>query len=132
MGMAAMSNEAQIQATIKPILSRLNSVSKDIEASAVMSRDGFNLASKIGGDVDPDRLGAMCASLLSLSSKTAKELDRGNLKQVLIEGDQGSILVVHIGTKAVLAVVSRASSNLGMVFVEARKIAKEIEATNLV
>ena len=132
MNVQATPDPAQIQAVIKPILSKLNSISKDIEASAVMSRDGFNLASKIGGDVDPDRLGAMCASLLSLSSKTARELERGNLKQVLIEGDQGSILVVHIGTRAVLAVVAKASSNLGMVFVEARKIAKEIEQTNLV
>lgn len=121
-----------IATALKPILSRLNSISKDIEASAVMTRDGLTLASKIRDDVNQDRLGAMCASLLSLSDKTAKELSRGNLKQVLIEGDQGCILIVHIGKKAVLAVVSKASSNLGMVFLEARKVAKEIEATNLV
>lgn len=121
-----------IASTLKPILARLNSISKEIEASAVMTRDGLTLASKIRDDVNQDRLGAMCASLLSLSDKTAKELSRGNLKQVLIEGDQGCVLIVHIGKRAVLAVVSKATSNLGMVFLEARKIAKEIEATNLV
>lgn len=121
-----------IATTLKPILGRLNSISKDIEASAVMTRDGLTLASKIRDDVNQDRLGAMCASLLSLGDKTAKELSRGNLKQVLIEGDQGCILIVHIGKHAVLAVVSKPSSNLGMVFVEARKVAKEIELTSLV
>jgi len=130
---ATVMNTAQyIETTLKPILSKLNSVSQEIEASAVMTRDGHTLASKIRKDVNPDRLGAMCASLLSLSDKTAKELSRGNLKQVLIEGDQGCVLVVHIGKHAVLAVVSKPSSNLGMVFVEARKIAKEIEGTKLV
>lgn len=127
-----MNNKAIIEAALKPILGKLNSVSNEIEASAVMSRDGLSLASKIRRDVDPDRLGAMCASLLSLGNKTAKELNRGNLKQVLIEGDQGCVLIVHIGKSAVLAVVSKPSSNLGMVFVEARKVAAEIEATNLV
>lgn len=133
--MVAMGKETQEQAiasALKPILGRLNSISKEIEASAVMTRDGLTLASKIRDDVNQDRLGAMCASLLSLSDKTAKELSRGNLKQVLIEGDQGAILIVHIGKHAVLAVVSKASSNLGMVFVEARKTAKEIESTQLV
>ena len=132
MGSVAMTNNVQIESTLKSILSKLNSVSNEIEASAVMTRDGINLASKIRKDVNPDRLGAMCASLLSLGAKTAKELARGNLKQVLIEGDQGCVLIVHIGKSAVLAIVSKSSSNLGMVFVETRKTAKEIEATNLV
>jgi predicted regulator of Ras-like GTPase activity (Roadblock/LC7/MglB family) len=125
-------HEQNIANVLKPILSRLNSISKEIEASAVMTRDGLTLASKIREEVNQDRLGAMCASLLSLSDKTAKELSRGNLKQVLIEGDQGCVLIVHIGKRAVLAVVSKPSSNLGMVFLEARKVAKEIEATKLV
>lgn len=124
--------DQNVSTVIKPILSRLNSISKEIEASAVMTRDGITLASMIREDVNQDRLGAMCASLLALSDKTSKELARGNLKQVLIEGDQGCILIVHIGKRAVLAVVSKPSSNLGMVFLEARKVAKEIEATNRV
>lgn len=124
--------EQTIASAIKPILSRLNSISKEIEASAVMTRDGLTLASKIRDEVNQDRLGAMCASLLSLSDKTVKELSRGTLKQVMIEGDQGCVLIVHIGKRAVLAVVSKPSSNLGMVFLEARKVAKEIEATQLV
>lgn len=131
MAATALSHEQEVAIILKPILSRLNSISKDIEASAVMTRDGISLASKIRDEVNQDRLGAMCASLLSLSDKTAKELNRGTLKQVLIEGDQGCILIVHIGKRAVLAVVSKPSSNLGMVFVEARNVAREIEQTNL-
>ncbi len=121
-----MTDKEPIDKVVKPILRRLNSVSKDIEASAVMSRDGHSLSSVLGEGVDSDRLGAMCASMLSLAERTSSELKRGNLKQVVIEGDQGYVLVVNIGIKAVLAVVSRPSANLGMVFVEAKKIAKEI------
>jgi predicted regulator of Ras-like GTPase activity (Roadblock/LC7/MglB family) len=112
---------------VRPILKRLNSVSSEIEASSVMSRDGICLAAVMRDNVDQDRLGAMCASLLSLGDKTSSELDRGKLKQVLIEGENGCILIVQIGSRAVLAVVSKPSSKLGMVFNEARKIAREIE-----
>lgn len=124
-------NNKAIDDAVKPILSRLNSVSKDIEASAIMSRDGHTLTSVLGNNVDPDRLGAMCASLLSLAEKTSKELDRGALKQVLIGGEKGSILLLHIGANAVLSIVAKAGANLGMVFVEAKKTATEIANTGI-
>lgn len=112
---------------IRPILKRLNSISSEIEASSVMTRDGITLASVLRDSIDEDRLGAMCASLLSLGDKTSSELERGKLKQVLIEGESGCVLMVQIGRRAVLAVVSKPTSKLGMVFNEARKIAREIE-----
>ncbi len=112
---------------LQPILRELNSSSSHIEASAVMSRDGLSVASVLGNGVDPDRLGAMCAALLGLADTTAKELDRGDLKQVLLHGSKGFMLISHVGEKAVLAVASKPGTNLGMVFVEAKKTAKKIE-----
>ena len=121
------SQEQDIQEKLKPILLGLNSSSSHIEASAVMSRDGLSVASVLGDGVDSDRLGAMCAALLSLADTTAKELNRGDLKQVLLHGTQGFMLITHVGEKAVLAVASKPGTNLGMVFVEAKKTAKKIE-----
>ena len=111
---------------LRPVLRQLNSLSTDIEASAVMTTDGLPLASVLDEEVDPDRFGAMCASLLALAETTAREVDRGELRQVLIEGTKGSMLVVHIGSKAVLAVAATPTVNLGMVFLEAKKAAREI------
>jgi len=111
---------------LRPILMQLNSTSGHIEASAVMSRDGLSVASVLGKGVDPDRLGAMCAALLGLAETTAKELNRGDLRQVLIHGSTGYMLVTQVGEEAVLAVASRPGTNLGMVFVEAKKTASKI------
>ena len=127
-----MSSQAQqvssdsYEKQINTILKSLNSVSEHIEASSVMSRDGISVASVLHDGVDPNRLGAMCASLLSLGDTTAKELDRGKVKKLLLEGDNGYILIIHIGTKAVLGIVTRPNANLGMVFVEAKKTAQQI------
>jgi len=119
-------NEHPQAKLVRPILRRLNSISSDIEASAVISVDGLSIASVLGDGVDPDRFGAMCASLLALADRTAKEISRGDLKQVLVEGTTGSMLVVRISELAVLAVAARPTVNLGRVFLEARKVASII------
>lgn len=109
------------------MLRRLNSLSGDIEASAVISGDGLTIASVLGEGIDPDRFGAMCASLLALADRAAQEIERGRLKQVLIEGDNGTMLLVQAGLDAVLAVAARPTINLGMVFLEAKRTAAVVQ-----
>ncbi len=119
-------NKDDISKLIRPILRQLNGKSAEMEASAVISRDGLSLAAVLGDGVDPDRLGAMCAALLGLADTTAKELDRGQLKQVLLHGTKGVLLLVHIGNTHVLALAARSNINLGMVLLEARKTAQKL------
>lgn len=114
---------------VRPILRNLNSKSEDMEASAVMSRDGLSIASVLGEGVDPDRLGAMCAALLGLADRTADELERGDLKLVLLHGSKGVLLLVHVGTTHVLALAAKPKINLGMVLLEAKKTAEMLAST---
>jgi hypothetical protein len=102
------------------VLNELNASSSDIEASACISSDGFNLASALNKDVDPDRYSAMCASLLALANRAAQEVQRGNLKLVLVEGDQGVMLLVQAGQDSILALAAKPSRNLGMIFMNAK------------
>jgi len=114
---------------LRPVLRTLNASSEDIEASAVVSGDGLTIAAVLGEGVDPDRFGAMCASLLALAARAAQEISRGQLKQVLVEGERGTMLLVHAGEDAVLAVAARPTKNLGMVFLEARRSAQKVLET---
>lgn len=111
---------------LKPILRAFNSASGDIEASAIISTDGLTMAAVLADEVDHDRFGAMCASLLALANRAAQEISRGKLKQVLIEGDKGIMLLVYAGHSAVLAVAAKPTVNLGKVFIDARKTAANI------
>jgi len=114
---------------LRPVLRALNASSEDIEASAVVSGDGLTIAAVLGEGVDADRFGAMCASLLALAARAAQEISRGQLKQVLVEGERGTMLLVHAGNDAVLAVAARPTKNLGMVFLEARRSAQKVNDT---
>ena len=67
-------------------LEDLNGSTADIEASALISTDGLMIASALPQGMDEDRIGAMSAALLSLGERTARELSRGKLERVLIQG----------------------------------------------
>ncbi len=108
------------------ILSELNGSSADIEASAIVSSDGLMMAALLPAGMDEDRVGAMSAALLSLGDRTAKELARGGLEQVLIKGDKGYILMTHAGEDAVLTVLAKPQAKLGLIFLDVKRAAEAV------
>lgn len=111
---------------IRRRLAELNNFSRSIEASAVMTRDGFPVVTMLSSGVDADRLSAISASMLSLSSRASSDLDRGELDQVLIRSKRGYIVLAQVDNDTVLSVLSRYESKLGMLLVETQKAAADI------
>jgi predicted regulator of Ras-like GTPase activity (Roadblock/LC7/MglB family) len=111
---------------LKSILSDLKGTSADIEACAIISSDGLTMAALLQQDVDEDRVGAMAAAMLSLGERTARELARGDLEQVMVKGSVGYILMSHAGKDAVLTVITRKDAKLGLVFLDANRAAKAV------
>jgi len=128
MGVMGNINQQNTQASaVRSVLRELNTSSGEIEASAAITTDGYIIGSVLDKGVDEDRFAAMCASLLALADRAAEEISRGQMKQVMIEGTQGVMLLVHAGVDAVLAVAAKPTVNLGMVFLEARKSAAKLQ-----
>lgn len=109
------------------ILADLNGSSADIEASGVISTDGLMMASVLPAELDEDIVGAMSAAMLTLGDRTADELARGRLEQVLIKGDKGYVLMTYAGKQSVLAVMAKPATKLGLVFLDVRRAAEQIE-----
>ncbi len=108
------------------ILTELNGTSADIEASSVISTDGLMMAAVLPQGMDEDRVGAMSAAMLSLGDRTAQELARGELEQVLIKGDKGYVLMTHAGREAVLTVLAKPQAKLGLIFLDVKRAAESI------
>lgn len=108
------------------VLTELNGTSADIEASGVISTDGLMMASVLPAGMDEDRVGAMSAAMLSLGDRTAQELNRGNLEQVLIKGDRGYVLMTYAGQEAVLTVLAKPNAKLGLIFLDVKRAAESI------
>jgi predicted regulator of Ras-like GTPase activity (Roadblock/LC7/MglB family) len=99
----------------------------DIEASAIVSVDGLIMASSLPSGVEEDRVSAMSAAMLSLGERIAGELGRGGLDEVYIHGNDGYVLLMSSGNEAVLTVLARQEAKLGLVLLEMRRAAQELE-----
>ncbi|MCQ8102646.1 roadblock/LC7 domain-containing protein [Methylomonas sp. SURF-2] len=108
------------------VLNELNGTSADIEASGVISTDGLMMASVLPAGMDEDRVGAMSAAMLSLGDRTAQELNRGHLEQVLIKGGHGYVLMTYAGEEAVLTVLAKPNAKLGLIFLDVKRAAESI------
>lgn len=124
--MTTPDNKALFAQKARIILRTLHAAEEHIEASAVVSRDGLIVASQLTASVDADRFGAMCASLLALAAKAAHEVERGQLRQVILDGAKGPVLLTHAGLVAVLAVAARPRANLGRLIMETRNAANKL------
>jgi len=108
-------------------LRKMQADTPEIEASAVVSVDGLTIASALPTDVEEDRVSAMSAAMLSLGERIATELNRGELDQVYIHGDDGYVILSSIGTEAVLTALAREKAKLGLVFLEMRRAADDLK-----
>lgn len=111
---------------ITSILNDLNSTSAEIEASAVISTDGLLIDALLPASMDEDRVGAMSAAMLSIGERTATELARGELEQVLVKGKSGFILLTHANPESVLTVVTKPNARLGLIFLDVKRAADAI------
>jgi uncharacterized protein len=104
----------------------LRASSPDAEASAIVSVDGLTMASALPQSVEEDRVAAMSAAMLSLGERIATELGRGTLDQVYIKGEGGYVILMAIGREAVLTVMARPETQLGLLFLEMRRTTEEL------
>jgi hypothetical protein len=97
-----------------------------IEASALVSVQGLPIVSAMPKGVDDAIIAAMSAAILGVGERAAKELSRGNLQQILIQGDAGYIILNRAGQDALLAVMTKSDSNLGMIFYMIKGVAQKL------
>ena len=78
----------EITRQARRILRAFSASSSNIEACAAVTGDGFIIASVMADEVDEDRFGAMCASLLALSARAAAEIEGAAGGEVRNEGGE--------------------------------------------
>lgn len=110
------------------VLDGLIAEDSTVHAAALVSLDGLTMASALPDGMEPDRVGAMSAAILGLGERAAAELGRGRLEQVIIEGDDGYVILLAAGSYAVLTTVADGSAKLGLVLYEMRAAADRVAA----
>ncbi|KYC37609.1 diacylglyceryl transferase [Scytonema hofmannii PCC 7110] len=100
--------------------------SAEVQGAILASPDGLALASVVTIGMDEERTAAMSASMLSLGERIGRELARGSVDRIVVEGEKGYGILVGCGQEAVLLVLASAAAKQGVLFLEVKRIVARI------
>lgn len=111
---------------IQDVLRSLRAVSPDIVGSAMVSTDGFIIASLLPAEVDEELVSGMAAALLGVGERIAGELMGGSMEQTYVRGRLGYVILHSVGQDALLIVLTTPDAKLGLVFLDVKRRVAEL------
>ncbi len=112
---------------IKARLGALQSLTPELEAAAVISVEGLMISSWLPESIAEERMAAMSAAMLALGERIARDLDRGDLTQVYIKGEDGYVLLMSVDERAVLATLASEDAKLGLVLLDMQEAVHDLK-----
>ncbi|MGB1286576.1 MAG: roadblock/LC7 domain-containing protein [Aggregatilineales bacterium] len=116
-------------------LKKLHDLVEGIKATVIVNIDGLLVAAYPAEDdvdnphINPTsspQVAAMAATLIGLAEKTLGRLSQGDLERLLMEGEEGTMVVYPAGRASVAVLVSK-TAHMGHVLFATRQAAGEVE-----
>lgn len=105
---------------------------QEIRDTVVVSSDGFVVAAcseedLSGQEANSPQIAAMTAAIVGLSEQTLMRLSQGRVSRLLIEGDDGAIIVVPVPDASVaLAALVEKDAKIGLIMHEIGRTATRL------
>lgn len=115
-------------ASAKEILINLTKV-EGITNAVFVGRDGFVIEAAGGSQVDVETLGAIVTTGFGASEVMGKELNIGNMAQIMAEFERGVIMTSAVGPDAIIAIVAEANANLGNIRFQLKRFTRELQTS---
>lgn len=115
-----------IAETLGNILAELMNI-EDVEACAVVSREGLLMGANMPQGLHAETFAAMTATMLGGAEAATMELNRGISHRVIAESEQCKLIVVGAGEKALLTAMTSPDANLGHILVVIDKHAEKVK-----
>ncbi len=121
-----------LEENLKELCSRLDGV----QGAVIVSIEGFVVASYTPGTSDDEEEGptsspqvaAMAATLIALGERTLSRLAQGEMIRLLVEGNDGGMLVVPANRRASVAVMVGREAKMGLVLYALQQSTRKISA----
>ncbi|BAC09542.1 roadblock/LC7 domain-containing protein [Thermosynechococcus vestitus] len=117
-------NAAKLEATLQHFVANASNV----QGAALVSPDGLTLAATLPGGMDDERVAAMSAAMLSLGERIGRELSRGQVERILVEGSNGYGILTSCTEDAVFLVLADASAKLGIINLEIKNVLADLQS----
>ncbi len=115
-------NAEKIQQSLEALKHR----SSTIEGVALVSSEGFIMASVLPDAVGEERVAGLSASFLGLAERCTAELGKGKSVQLFIQADNGFIVMLNMGNGTNLCALASKEGKPGMILFDMKKTAEEI------
>lgn len=122
-----MTQQQGVAAELNFLLDDLVDRVPQIRKVVVLSRDGLVMGmSRALGREDAEYLAALAAGFHSLAAGARPQLDSGEIRQTMIEMENGLFFVVPAGANSCLALLSEVGANAGLVAYEMTMLVKRV------
>jgi predicted regulator of Ras-like GTPase activity (Roadblock/LC7/MglB family) len=115
-------------------LKKLHNIVQGVKSSVIVNNDGLLVAAYPSEDEEnphnnptsSPQVAAMSATLIGLAEKTLGRLAQGGLERLLMEAEEGTMVVYPAGRASVAVLVENAA-HMGQVLYATKKAADEVE-----
>jgi len=120
-----------LEEALKELCSKLEGV----QGAVIVSIEGFVVAAYVPHESEMDdedsptsspQVAAMAATLIALGERTLSRLAQGSMLRMLIEGNDGGMIVVPANRRASVAVMVERETKMGLVLFALQQSAKRI------
>mgnify|MGYP005835147679 FL=1 len=117
-----------IVASLKDTLRGLQEMSPYVIGSAVVTSDGFIVASNLPSEADEKKITIVAMAMLTLGQETTSELGSAEPERVLVESKDSYIVLVNAGPDAVVAAVADKNAVLGLLLIAMKQAVQQVKA----
>ncbi|MFX1450144.1 MAG: roadblock/LC7 domain-containing protein, partial [Promethearchaeota archaeon] len=85
----------------------------ELEACAVVTKEGLRIACAVSADVDADVYSAASAALVNLGETSLRQLKHGGLKEIIVRGEDGYTILTQAGPRHMVVGSCKKMSRMG-------------------
>ncbi|TKJ28267.1 MAG: hypothetical protein CEE40_11880 [Chloroflexi bacterium B3_Chlor] len=115
-----------IDQQLEETLGGLRLVSPYVVGSAVLTGDGFIVASELPHESYEKKATVIAMSMLTMGQEAIGELGSSDVERVLVESKDSYIVMVNAGPGAILAAVAEKEIILGLLFVAIKETVAKV------
>ncbi|MGF1487719.1 MAG: roadblock/LC7 domain-containing protein [Prochloraceae cyanobacterium] len=98
----------------------------DVQGALLVSSDGLPISSVIPTSLDEERTSAMSAAMLSMGDRIARDLSRGTVDRILVEGSKGYSILVGCTEEIILLVLASQEAKKGILFLSIKGLVQQL------
>lgn len=112
-------------------LEAFTAANTDVKLAVLTSGDGFEVASYPASQAMTPKIAAMSSSMQALSEALAREAGLAKSRSLILETDNGTVLILGLTTtpRLSLAIVANSGELLGKLLWASRNLCKKLEAS---